>query len=144
MICLKIFKHLLKFSSLVRLRFSFYNSFVLIKTKFLKGKVNIPVLHISIISCSFTASRNIELTSFGGKKELCDFSDTGILLAKLGPMLVKYLQKKLAISFGLEISRESALNIDGKPRFPLFLLRISFRTFQVTLKFDVSFSICFS
>ena len=72
------------------------------------------MLHISIISCSFTASRNIELTSFGGKKELCDFSDTGILLAKLGPILVKYLQKKLAISFGLEISRESALNRDRK------------------------------
>ena len=31
------------------------------------------VLHISIISCSFAASRNIELTSFGGKIELCDF-----------------------------------------------------------------------
>ena len=66
--------------------------------------------------------RNIELTSFKGKKKLCDFSDTGILLAKLGPMLVKYLQKRLAISFGLEISRESALNMDGKPRFPLFQL----------------------
>ena len=101
------------------------------------------VLHISIISCSFTASRNIELTSFGGKKELCDFSDTGILLAKLGPMLVKYLQKKLAISFGLEISRESALNIDGKPRFPLFLLRISFRIFQVALTFDLVFQFVF-
>ena len=42
------------------------------------------VLHISIISCSFVASRNIELTSFGGKKELCDFSDTGILLPNWG------------------------------------------------------------
>ena len=58
-----------------------------------------------------------------------------------GP-LVKYLQKKLAISFGLEISRESAL--DDKPRFPLFLFRISFRTFEVALTFDFSFSICFS
>ena len=48
----------------------------------------LPTYFISIISCSFTASRNIELTSFGGKKELCDFSDTGILLAKLGPILV--------------------------------------------------------
>ena len=66
------------------------------------------------------------------------------LLVRPGSMLVKYLQKKLAISFGLEISRESALNIDGKPRFPLFLLRISFRTFQVALTFDFSFSICFS
>ena len=52
------------------------------------------VPHISIISSSLTTSRNIELTSFGGKKELCDFSDAGILLAKLGPMLVKYLQKR--------------------------------------------------
>ena len=32
-ICFKIFKHWLEFSSSVRLRFSFYNSFVLIKTK---------------------------------------------------------------------------------------------------------------
>ena len=52
------------------------------------------VPHISIISSSLAASRNIELTSFGGKKELRDFSDAGILLAKLGPMLVKYLQKR--------------------------------------------------
>ena len=37
----------------------------------------------------------IELISFGGKKEQCDFSDEGILLANLGPMLVKYLQKRL-------------------------------------------------
>ena len=49
--------------------------------------------HISIISSSLATSRNIELTSFGAKKELCEFSDAGILLAKLGPMLVKYLKK---------------------------------------------------
>ena len=101
------------------------------------------VSHISIISSSLATSKNIELTSFGGKKELCDFSDAGILLAKLGPMLVKYLQKRLAISFGLEISWESALNKDGKPRLPLLLLRISLRTFHVALTFDFS-SICFS
>ena len=96
------------------------------------------------ISSSLATSRNIELTTFGGKKQLCDFSDAGILLAKLGPMLVKYLQKRLAISFGSEISWESALNKDGKPRLPLLLLRISLRTFHVALTFDFSFSICFS
>ena len=83
------------------------------------------VPHISIISSSLATSRNIELTSFGGKKELCDFSDAGILLAKLGPMLVKCLQKRIAISFGSAISWESALNTDGKARLPLFLFRIS-------------------
>ena len=31
------------------------------------------VPHISIISFSLATSRNIVLTSFGGKKELCDF-----------------------------------------------------------------------
>ena len=31
------------------------------------------VLHISIISCSFTASRNIELTSLGVKKNYATF-----------------------------------------------------------------------
>jgi len=77
------------------------------------------VPHISRISSSLATSRNIGLTIFGGKKELCDFSDAGILLAKLGPMLVKYLHKSLAISFWSEISWESALNTNGKPR-PLF------------------------
>ena len=52
---------------------------------------------------SFAASKSIELISFGCKKELRDFSDTGIFLAKLGPS-VKYLRKRLAISFGSEIS----------------------------------------
>ena len=87
------------------------------------------VPQISIISSSLATSRNIELTSLGGKRELCDFSDAGILLAKLGPKLVKYLQKRLAISFGSETSWESAQNTDGKPRLPLFLFRISLRTF---------------
>ena len=79
------------------------------------------VLHkcISIISCSIAASRNIELTSFMGKNELCDFCDTGILLAKLGPMLEKYLL--LCIGNFLTI----ALNVDGKLRFSLFLFKIS-------------------
>ena len=52
---------------------------------------------------SFAASKSIELIILGCKNGLRDFSDTGILLAKLGP-LVKYLRKRLAISFGSEIS----------------------------------------
>ena len=54
-------------------------------------------------------------------------------------MSVKYLQKRLAISPGLEMSRFSALNIDGNPHFPLFLLRTSFSTLHVALAFDLSF-----
>ena len=79
------------------------------------------VLHkcISIISCSFAASRNIELTSVLGKNELCDFCDTGILLTKLGPILEKYVP--LWIRNFLRI----ALRMDGKLRFSLFLFKIS-------------------
>ena len=84
------------------------------------------------------ASKSIEWISFGCKKGLRDFSDTGILPAKLGP-LVKYLRKRLAISFGSEISWESALNVGWKPPLPLFLFRISLRTFQVPLTFDFSY-----
>ena len=81
------------------------------------------VLHvhtcISIISCSFAASRNIELTSAMGKNELCDFCDTGILLAKFGLMLEKYVL--LWIGNFLRV----VLNMDGKLRFSLFLFNIS-------------------
>lgn len=82
---------------------------------------------ISVNSSSFAASKNIELTSFMGKNELCDFCDTGILLAKLGPMLEKYLL--LWIGNFLRI----ALNMDGKLLFSLFLFKI----------FNFSFSVCF-
>ena len=34
----------------------------------------------------------------------------------------------------------SALDVDGKPRFPLLLLRTSFRTVHVALTFDLSLS----
>ena len=45
--------------------------------------------------------------SVGGKRVLCDFSGTEIYPAQLGPMLIKLLQKRLAISPGLETTRES-------------------------------------
>ena len=51
----------------------------------------INATNVSIISSSLSTSRNTELTSFRSKKELCDFSDEGIFLAKLGPVLVKDL-----------------------------------------------------
>ena len=54
------------------------------------------VSHISRISSLLATSRNIELTIFWGKKELSDFSDAGILLAKLGPILLKSFTQKIS------------------------------------------------
>ena len=50
------------------------------------------LLQISVISSLFTNSRKEELTSRSGKKWEKGLRDLGILLARLGPMLVKDLQ----------------------------------------------------
>ena len=50
------------------------------------------LLQISLISSSFTNSRKTELTSRLGKKWEKELRDLGILLARLAPILVKYLQ----------------------------------------------------
>ena len=40
-------------------------------------------------------------------------ADAGMFLARLGPIFVKYSQKRIAISLGLEISRMSILKVEG-------------------------------
>ena len=58
----------------------------------------------------------------------------GIVLARLGPMLVKYLQNQSAMSKGSVIVLPSDLNDEGGDGLFLRLFITSFSSFQVALR----------
>ena len=58
----------------------------------------------------------------------------GIALARLGPILVKYLQSRLAISTGSVMVLPSDLNDDGRGDLLFRLFITSFNNFQVNLR----------
>ena len=58
----------------------------------------------------------------------------GIPLARLGPILVKYLQNRLAISTGSVMVLPSDLNDDGRGDFFFRLFITPFNNFQVNLR----------
>lgn len=58
----------------------------------------------------------------------------GIALASLGPILVKYLQNRLAIYVGSVMDLPSALNDDGRGDLLFRLFMTSFNNFQVNLR----------
>ena len=58
------------------------------------------VLQILTTSCSETLSKYKELIKSSERKWRCDFWDTGMFLAWVGPISVKYLQNCSAICLG--------------------------------------------
>ena len=58
----------------------------------------------------------------------------GIALASLGPILVKYLQNRLAISVASVMDLPSTLSDDGKGDLVFRLFMTSFNNFQVNLR----------
>jgi hypothetical protein len=64
----------------------------------------------------------------------------GILFAKFGPMLVKYLQYPLAMSIGSEVNLSSILKDNGKDDLLFLLFITSFKRFQVAFKSFFAYS----
>ena len=82
------------------------------------------VLQILTTSCSETLSKYKELIKSSERKWRCDFWDTGMFLARLGPISVKYLQNCSAICLGSEIiSLLSNLDNDGNVSFEIFFVQ---------------------
>lgn len=72
--------------------------------------------------------------SLSDKKEPKEEFTEGILFARLGPMLVKYLQNLSAISKGSVILIPSEINVEGKEGLLVRLLITSFKSFHVCFK----------
>ena len=71
------------------------------------------LLQISVTSCSDADWRKNELIKPPFRKERWDLSDAGIDLAKLGPIFVKYWQKRFPIWVRLSISCSLDLKTEG-------------------------------